>query len=394
MTSCTYEYCPYLGLEVSSLVRTLDFPVDEISFPWREVFVGFWSKHCIRSMDASILIVGDSDFLAALQDMVPELATFTVEVVPNPHEATPLVQAQQPDLLLIQASQPGCLELCRQVKAQKHLAWIYCIVLDSHLVEDTTELWQLWQAEMVVKLSMLEAGADAYTSLYSSPAPQTQAEANPKVELAFNLAQRRLLAAQVQVGLQRVQTHRDLIRTNDILSAIALSDPLTELNNRRAFEWELPRQIHNARVRSVPISLLMLDVDFFKAINDTYGHVVGDRALQVIAARLRHNLRFYDTPFRYGGEEFVVLLSDTASQEAGAIANRICRLMSDQPFTISDTLDLHITISAGAASLLPYDDPRGMSLLRRADKNLLQAKARGRNCAVNDGEEEKIKDDE
>jgi two-component system, cell cycle response regulator len=343
--------------------------------------VDSWSECGTRLMDASILVVGDSGFLAGLRDMIPELAKFTVEVVPNPREATPLIQAQQPDLLLIQASQPGCLDLCQQIKSQTQIAWIYCIVLDSHPVKDASALWQLWQSELTVKTNLLEAGADAYICLYSSPMVGT------RVDPDFVLAQQQFLVAQVGVGLQRVQTHRDLMRANDVLSAIALSDPLTELNNRRAFEWELPRQIHNARARGTPISLLMLDVDFFKQINDTYGHLIGDRALEVIAARLRHNLRFYDTPFRYGGEEFVVLLSDTASQEAEAIANRICRLISDRPFIINDTLDLHITISAGVASLLSYDDPRGISLLRRADRNLLKAKARGRNCAVNEEEE-------
>lgn len=335
-------------------------------------------------MNASILIVGDSDFLAGLRDIIPELARFTVEVVSNSREATPLIQAQQPDLLLIQASQPGCLDLCQQIKSQTQIAWIYCIVLDSHPVKDASALWHLWQSELTVKTNMLEAGADAYICLYLSSSPMVGTGVNPD----FVLAQQQFLIAQVGVGLQRVQTHRDLMRANDILSAIALSDPLTELNNRRAFEWELPRQIHSARARGTPISLLMLDVDFFKRINDTYGHLIGDRTLKVIAARLRHNLRFYDTPFRYGGEEFVVLLSDTASQEAEAIANRICRLISDRPFTISDTLDLHITISAGVASLVPYDDPCGISLLRRADRNLLKAKAGGRNCAVNDEDEE------
>ncbi|HEY9648705.1 MAG TPA: GGDEF domain-containing protein, partial [Chroococcidiopsis sp.] len=171
---------------------------------------------------------------------------------------------------------------------------------------------------------------------------------------------------------------------NDLLSAIALSDPLTSLNNRRAFEWELPRQIQNARSRNMPISLIMLDVDHFKSINDTYGHMVGDRALQLLGARLRHNLRFYDTPFRYGGEEFVIILSDTGGQEAVAIAHRICRLISEQAFVVNETLDLTITVSAGASSLRPEDDAKGMSLLHRADQYLLSAKSSGRNRVVSD----------
>jgi two-component system cell cycle response regulator len=132
----------------------------------------------------------------------------------------------------------------------------------------------------------------------------------------------------------------------------------------------------------MPISVVMLDVDFFKSINDTYGHLVGDRALILLAARLRHNLRFYDTPFRYGGEEFVVVLSDTGAQEAEMIANRICQLIGAQPFAINETLDLRITISAGTATLNPDDDLKGVSLLQRADDCLLQAKLQGRNRVI------------
>jgi two-component system cell cycle response regulator len=126
----------------------------------------------------------------------------------------------------------------------------------------------------------------------------------------------------------------------------------------------------------------MLDVDYFKSINDTYGHSVGDRALQLISSRLRHNLRFRDTLFRYGGEEFVIILSNTEQQEALLVARRLCHLISDQPFTIDDNLDLNLTISAGTATLKPSDDSRGSSLLQRADQNLLQAKSSGRNRVV------------
>jgi two-component system cell cycle response regulator len=126
----------------------------------------------------------------------------------------------------------------------------------------------------------------------------------------------------------------------------------------------------------------MLDVDFFKRINDTYGHLVGDAVLQLLSARLRHNLRFYDTPFRYGGEEFVILLSDTGHQEAAQIANRICQLINEQPFSIDESLDLNITISAGVATLQNRDDAKGHSLLQRADQRLLKAKALGRNRVV------------
>ena len=319
-------------------------------------------------MDASILIVGSSDFSAELLEQIHRIQMFAI-VAPDASEAIPLIQAQQPDLILLQADADS-LELCSLIKQQKNLSWIYCIIVDRlpMTVTNPTELEKVLE----LRSEALEKGADAYLNL------------SLDMTASDSLADRRvrLLQAQIKTGLRSVLNHRELMRTNDILSAIALSDPLTELNNRRAFDWELPRQIKNARDRSEPLSLLMLDVDYFKSINDTYGHRVGDQALQLVSARLRHNLRFHDTLFRYGGEEFVIILSKTDCHEADLVARRLCRLIGGQPFTISDNQDLNITISAGAASLLSADDAKGASLIHRADQNLLRAKATGRNRVV------------
>ncbi|MBD1867448.1 diguanylate cyclase [Cyanobacteria bacterium FACHB-471] len=342
-------------------------------------------------MNASILVVGGNSFLTTFIALVQQVAAFTVEVASDPNEAMPLIQAQQPDLLVMQAEQPDTLELCQQIKDQSRLAWIYCILVANWsgvaaLGNSPAQLdLESKLKALDSKAKALESGADACLNLALDQFDSESFEELQTRSLNDAIAkQKRLFCAQIRAGLRRVQNHRELMRTNDLLSAIALSDPLTELNNRRAFEWELPRQIHNARAREMPISLIMLDVDFFKTINDSYGHLVGDRALQLLSARLRHNLRFYDTPFRYGGEEFVVILSDTGFQEAGLIAQRLCRLMANQPFNISDTLNLTITVSVGAASLLDSDDTKGISLLERADRNLLKAKSLGRNRVVSE----------
>ena len=326
-------------------------------------------------MDASILLVGGDDFLSTLLNRIQNLIDCTVEVASNPSEAVPLIQAQQPDLIILQANQPGGLELCRELKEQAKLAWIYCILLDTPF-QRIEPSWMAYVWELESRTEALEGGADAYLCF------PKQAEAGKDSDPDVLAKQDRLLRSQIAAGLRSVKNHRELMRTNDILSAIALSDPLTELNNRRALDWELPRQIQNARNRSEALSLVMLDVDYFKRINDTYGHPVGDRALQLVSGRLRHNLRFRDTLFRYGGEEFVIILSNTDQNEALLVARRLCRLISNQPFNIEDGLDLNITISAGTATLLERDDARGMSLLRKADKNLLQAKSSGRNRVV------------
>ncbi len=327
-------------------------------------------------MDASILLIGGENFRHSLLNLVRETANLTVEIAVDPFEAMPLILAQQPDVLLIQSTLPNGLELCRQVKAQSRLAWIYCILVNDQVVPNTYQLGNQMVVQMQAQVDALTAGADTYL-LFSSDFSTDGAE-----PASLGAWQSCLLQVQIRTGLRQVQTYRDLMRTNDVLSAIALSDPLTALNNRRAFEWELPRQIQNARNRNIPISLIMLDVDFFKSINDTYGHLTGDQVLKFLAARLRHNLRIYDTPFRYGGEEFVIVLSNTDYQEAFSIANRLCQLVSEQPFAIDENLDLTVTISAGTATLTPKDDAKGLSLLERADQYLLQAKAEGRNRVV------------
>jgi two-component system cell cycle response regulator len=219
--------------------------------------------------------------------------------------------------LILQATQVGSLELCYQIKQQSQLGWTYCI-----LVNDLSEMTGEQRSpdkyyELTACAEALENGADAYLLMTSTGT----------AESAIALEEHRLLKAQIQAGLRGVKYYRELMQTNDVLSTMALADPLTELNNRRALEWDLPRQIQNARSYSTPLSLIMLDVDYFKSVNDNYGHQVGDRVLQLLAARLQHNLRVQDTLFRYGGEEFLIILSQTASQEARIVATRLRHLI-------------------------------------------------------------------
>ncbi|MEL6322165.1 MAG: diguanylate cyclase, partial [Cyanobacteria bacterium J06626_14] len=216
-------------------------------------------------MDASILIVGSDDFCNSICHQITSIERLTIETVPTVAEALLIVKAQQPDVIILQAELDGSLGLCQTIKQQNHLAWIYTLVVG--IASHTPCMCTIQQAHFMSEA--LESGADACVWL---PLITSQSDEN------------RLLRAQLQTGLRRVHGYREIARTNDLLSAIALSDPLTELNNRRALEWELPRQIRNARDRGIPISVLMLDVDFFKRINDTYGHLIGDRALQLKSA--------------------------------------------------------------------------------------------------------------
>lgn len=325
-----------------------------------------------------MLVIGGDAFLAKFLKRIRDLLGCKVEAASRLDEVLSLIQDQQPHVVIVQASQEGSLELCHQLKEQTQMTGIYCILLEDRpqLSREPTLLEQ--HQKLATTAEALEKGADAYLQITPTKRKSTTV-AQEEIQL-----QDRLLTAQIHAGLRKVQNYRQLMQTNDLLSTIALSDPLTELNNRRALEWELPRQIQNARSRSTPLSLVILDVDHFKSINDTHGHLIGDRVLQRLAARLRHNLRFQDTLFRYGGEEFVVLLSNTVIQEAPLVANRLRRLIYDQPFRINASLVLKISISLGTATLRQTDDVKGISLLERADQNLLRAKSAGRNQVMSE----------
>lgn len=319
-------------------------------------------------MDASILVLGNAQFVTTFVNQIRNIISGKVEASSYLDEVIPLIQAKQPDILILQATQVASLELCHQIKEQTNLGWTYCIAVnDQSQTDEAMSPDPGWDLE--AQAEALENGADAYLQISLAGTRDS----------AMALEADRLLKAQIQAGLRGVKLYRKLIETNDLLSTMALADPLTELSNRRAMEWELPRQIQGARRYSTPLSLIMLDVDYFKSVNDNYGHQVGDRVLQLLATRLQHNLRLQDTIFRYGGEEFTIVLSQTNFQDAKIVAKRLRSLVSDQPFNIDETLALQITISLGLASLTAADDPKGESLLRRADHNLLHAKASGRN---------------
>ncbi len=325
-------------------------------------------------MNISILVFGKNNFIATLPDQIRSATAFSIEVINNLNQAVSRIQMTPPDIIFVQASLDGSMELCSWLKDQTKLSWIYCILFEDRPQQLTDRNKYGWHRELEMSAAALKQGADAY--IWHIIADKTD------YTLAELTANHGLILAQLSVGLRKAQKYRDLIRTNDMLSAIALADSLTELNNRRALEWDLPRQIKIARTQKTSLSLIILDVDHFKKVNDTHGHLVGDRTLQVLCQRLRHNLRCQDTAFRYGGEEFVILLANTNDEEALVVARRLNRVVSEEPFSISNKLTINITISLGTACLQADDDDRGESLLNRADQCLLQAKTTGRNQVI------------
>ena len=156
----------------------------------------------------------------------------------------------------------------------------------------------------------------------------------------------------------------------------ALRDPLTGTGNRIAMDQTLEREIHMARRHQQPLSLLMLDIDHFKRVNDSHGHAAGDQILKAVATSIKNQLRNVDMVFRFGGEEFLILLSNT-SREAAAMVGERLRYSSQMADYQVEGKQIELTVSLGCSTLLPAESAD--SLLRRADSALYVAKREGRN---------------
>ncbi|WP_430460205.1 diguanylate cyclase [Thalassolituus sp. LLYu03] len=179
------------------------------------------------------------------------------------------------------------------------------------------------------------------------------------------------------------QTEYELRKAMDDLHHAANTDPLTLIANRRHFFEVAGVELARAQRYHHPLSLLLLDIDHFKNINDQYGHHAGDQVLKFFAAFYRDNLRKVDFIARFGGEEFVVLLPETGLSEAAMLADRLrSRLADERIYTMPEDKSLTITVSTGV-SLFEGAGDTIQTLLSRADEALYRAKRQGRNrCEV------------
>ncbi len=183
----------------------------------------------------------------------------------------------------------------------------------------------------------------------------------------------------------RKRRYAERLRDNVHMSIeMALTDALTGLFNRRYMESHLSTLIEQAVARGKPLSALVLDIDYFKSINDSHGHDAGDDVLRDFAMRIRRSIRGIDLACRFGGEEFVVIMPETDMAVATMVAERLRRRIAADPFTIQQgARKLPVTISIGIAALRGRDD-NAAGLLKRADQALYRAKRDGRNRVVPD----------
>ncbi|GMQ83879.1 MAG: PleD family two-component system response regulator [Gammaproteobacteria bacterium] len=176
--------------------------------------------------------------------------------------------------------------------------------------------------------------------------------------------------------------NNELAHSNRELKRLSSMDGLTSLANRRQFDATLEQEWQRAIRTELPLSLLFADIDYFKRYNDSYGHQAGDDCLKKIADSLQKTVhRPADLVCRYGGEEFVMILPDTTSEGALAVAEKVLIHIADLniPHTNSDTAD-HVTLSIGVATLRPEEGCSPDELIEAADKMLYKAKENGRNC--------------
>lgn len=193
------------------------------------------------------------------------------------------------------------------------------------------------------------------------------------------------LLARVRTQIRRKRFQERLRSTYEISLSMALTDSLTGLYNRRYLEVHLEKMLQSNQESKKTMGVLVVDIDHFKAVNDTYGHNVGDEVLKVFAQRLTKNLRSFDLVARMGGEEFVVVMPDVSPERAHHIAERLRRSIADEPFPCSvEGGSLRITTSIGGA-IIGHGSHSITSVLERADKALYAAKHDGRNCTYFEG---------
>ena len=162
------------------------------------------------------------------------------------------------------------------------------------------------------------------------------------------------------------------------LKELSTTDPLTGIKNRRSFFESSEKFFKLARRKGLALSIIMLDIDFFKKVNDTYGHIVGDEILKFISKIIEKELRDSDIFARYGGEEFIILLPDTDIEGAFKTANKLRKIVEDTPY--EGDVEVSITISLGVAQL--ENEKIFNDLIKKADKALYKAKDSGRNIVI------------
>ena len=294
----------------------------------------------------SVLVVDDveASWVNLLHTLKREHA---VEVAVDPQEALFRLSEQPFDLVVttLAAERFDCLRFCSQMRSLDRLRATPILLTASPGDEA-----QLMRA--------IDIGANDYVMRPVDPSE---------------------LLARARTQVKRKRLNDRLRESLNATMEMAIKDALTGLSNRRYLDRHAPNIVARALSANKSVAAIVLDIDHFKYVNDTYGHPAGDAVLREFARRLQRNVRAKDLACRFGGEEFVVVMPDTDEALAGVVAERMRREMANEAFEIADPArSIAITVSAGVSSLKP-DDRTIDDLLKRADAALYSAKRNGRN---------------
>jgi len=298
-----------------------------------------------------LLVADDSKVVRMMLVAITEQWGYDVVSVEDGEQAWQIMQQEDaPQLLLLDWEMPKMngIEVCERVVAKNSENPAYIILLTSKTESDYI-------------VEGLSKGANDYLSK-----PYDSAE----------------LQVRLQVGKRMIEMQDKLHRTLLELTDLASHDVLTGLLNRRTIMEALTKEVKRIERQNQILFIGMCDIDHFKQVNDTYGHLVGDEVIKEVAKRMKNALREYDLLGRYGGEEFLVI-TPVDSIDSGVIAyQRLCHAVSDLPIEC-DGFSISVTISCGTADYSIDNDKQNIStLIARADQALYQAKDAGRNCVV------------
>ncbi len=300
------------------------------------------------------ILVADDDLLSRrLLEATLTAWGYDVVLACNGAAACAALQGDEaPRLAIVDWMMPGNenLEVCRAVRKRSQNPYIYMLLLTARdRKQDLVE--------------GLEAGADDYLV---KPVDLTE------------------LRARLRSGRRILDLQEQLLQAHDMLRDKAEHDPLTSLWNRGAILDFLDRELNRAHREQTPLGLLMADLDHFKEINDTHGHLAGDAILRQAAERMQSLMRRYDMIGRYGGEEFLIVLPGCGLADTLVVGERIRRRIEEDAMQLPG-LALPVTVTVGAAAKPPAGACDLDTLLREADAALYSAKKAGRNRVAEAG---------
>jgi len=321
-------------------------------------------------LTGEILIVDDTHAnLRLLTAMLTEHG-YRVRPARNGELALMSARAVPPDLILLDIKMPGLngYEVCEQLKADPRTRDIPVIFISA-----------LDQTDDVVK-AFTFGGVDYITK----PFQVEEVLARVKTHLALYLLQRQLSTANLQLQETNDQLKTEIekrVEIEAILQKYATTDALTNLLNRRHFFELADKELSRAKRYQLSFSLLLIDIDNFKTVNDKHGHLLGDHILQLVARCIKQNSREVDIQGRYGGDEFVVLLPETDQSYAKSITKRLFQIIPAELEKLEE-INFPVTLSIGIANFSGESDITIDTLFDRADQALYQAKDSGRNQVI------------